>query len=261
MNTIRGSLSTGKTAPSPDIECWLPSGDPSGVGIVIFPGGGYGHLAAHEGSDYAKFLSRAGIACFVTKYRLGSEDHRHPEMLEDALAAISTVRSHAAEFSIDPEKLGVMGSSAGGHLAAHSLVAWQQYESEISLRPSFGILCYPVIASRGPYAHAESMTNLAGDNPSPELLDALSCDKHVSAETPPCFLWHTGEDMGVPLENSILFATALRQHSVPFELHLYHKGGHGLGLGASFDWAHECLRWIEETAQPGVALRCGDPRA
>jgi acetyl esterase/lipase len=261
MKTIRGTLNAGKTAPLPDVECYLPSVESSGIGIVIFPGGGYGNLATHEGRDYAKFFSRVGIACFVTKYRLGSAGHRHPEMLEDALAAISTVKSRAKEFAINPEKLGVMGSSAGGHLAAHSLVAWQQYQREVSLRPRFGILCYPVIASQGPYAHAGSMANLAGDNPSPELLDALSCDKHVSAETPPCFLWHTGEDTGVPLENSILFATALRKHSIPFELHLYHKGGHGLGLGAPFDWAHECLRWIEETAQPSVALRSGDPRA
>jgi acetyl esterase/lipase len=182
-------------------------------------------------------------------------------MLEDALAAISTVRSRANEFSVDPDKLGVMGSSAGGHLAAHTLVAWYRYESKIPLRPSFGILCYPVIVSQGPHVHEGSMRNLAGENPSAELLDELSCDKQVSAETPPCFLWHTGEDAGVPLENSILFAAALRKHGIPFELHLYHKGGHGLGLDAPFDWSSNCLRWIEETAQPSVALRRGDPRA
>lgn len=218
-------------------------------------------MAAHEGEGYAQFLCSAGIACFVVKYRLGSEGHRHPEMLEDALAAISVVRSRSAEFAVDPSKLGVMGSSAGGHLAAHTLVAWQRYESKIPLRPSFGVLCYPVIASCGPHAHEGSIRNLAGEHPAPELLDELSCHKHVSAETPPCFLWHTGEDATVPLENSIMFATALRKHSIPFELHIYHKGRHGLGLGTPFDWSNECLRWIEETAQPSVALRRGKPRA
>jgi acetyl esterase/lipase len=235
----------------------LPESDPSGVGIIIFPGGGYGGLAAHEGAGYAQFLCSAGVACFVVKYRLGPEGHRHPAMLEDALAAIATVRSRAKEFAINPAKLGVMGSSAGGHLAAHSLVAWQQYESRVSLRPSFGILCYPVIVSHGPHAHQGSIRNLAGEKPSPELLHELSCDKHVCAETPPCFLWHTAEDTAVPLENSTLFAAALRKHSIPFELHLYHKGRHGLGLGAPFDWSKECLRWIEETAQPDVPLRLG----
>lgn len=260
MKTIRGSLDSGKTDPSPDIECWLPSGEPSGVGVVIFQGGGYRRLAEHEGPGYAAFLARAGIACFVTKYRLGSQGHRHPEMLEDALAAIATVRSRAAEFAVDPGKVGVMGSSAGGHLAAHALVAWRPYERGIALRPDFGILCYPVIVSRGPYAHADSMASLAGADASPELLDALSCDRHVSAETPPCFLWHTGEDTAVPPENSMVFASALRRHHVPFELHLYHKGAHGLGLSAPFPWAQECLRWIEETVQPAVPLRREDAR-
>ena len=255
MKTISGNLDNAKTAPSPAIECWLPASEPGGVGILIFPGGGYGGLAAHEGEEYARFLCSAGVACFVVRYRLGTEGYRHPAMLEDALAAISTVRSRADEFAVDPAKLGVMGSSAGGHLAAHALVAWQQYESKIPLRPSFGVLCYPVITSHGPYAHEGSMHNLAGERPSQELLDELSCDKLVSVETPPCFLWHTGEDAGVPLENSIMFATALRKHGISFELHLYHKGAHGLGLGAPFDWSGECLRWIEETTQPGVALR------
>lgn len=215
---------------------------------MILPGGGYGDLAEHEGKGYAEYFSKAGIACFVVSYRLGSQGFRHPAMLEDALAAIYTIRSAAREYHVEPHHLGIMGSSAGGHLAAHTLVAWNQYKSDISLRPDFGILCYPVVTSQGPYAHTGSMLNLAGDSASPELLNELSCDKQVSAETPPCFLWHTGEDTGVPLENSILFASALRRHGVPFELHLYHKGEHGLGLGAPFDWAPECLRWMDEIA-------------
>jgi acetyl esterase/lipase len=252
MKTIHGKLDAGTTAPSPKIDCWVPEQAPNGIGLIIFPGGGYGGLADHEGAGYAQYFCSVGISCFVVTYRLGSQGHRHPAMLEDALAAIHTVRSQAADFGVDPQKIGVMGSSAGGHLAAHALVAWPQYARDRSLRPDFGILCYSVITAEGPHAHQGSIQNLVGDNPSPELLAEISCEKQVSAKTPPCFLWHTGEDTGVPLENSILFASALRAHSVPFELHLYHKGRHGLGLNAPFDWATECLRWLEDTVQPGV---------
>jgi acetyl esterase/lipase len=253
MHTIKGQLDTGRTAPAPDIECWVPTHDPSGIGLVIFPGGGYGNLADHEGADYARHFRDAGVACFVVKYRLGTQGYRHPAMLEDGLAAIAAVRSRAAEFAVDPGRLGVMGSSAGGHLAAHTLVAWQEYRSAVPLRPAFGVLCYPVIAVRGPYAHEGSRRNLAGDNPAPELLDELSCAQRVCGATPPCFLWHTVEDTGVPPENSLLFAAALRQHGVPFELHLYQRGAHGLGLGAPFAWAAECRRWLAEVAPSGVA--------
>ena len=249
MNRINGELKWGETAPSPGIDCYIPKDNPNGIGIIIFPGGGYGGLSEHEGKGYAEYFCASGIASFVVTYRLGSNGHRHPAMLEDALAAINTVRLRAHEFSIDPHKLGVMGSSAGGHLAAHALVAWEQYKSNTSLRPDFGILCYPVIVSEGQHAHTGSMRNLAGNSPSPELLHAISCDKHVSAKTPPCFIWHTGEDTCVPLENSMLFATALRESGVPFELHLYTKGGHGLGLNTSFTWAADCMRWVEDITQ------------
>ena len=142
-----------------------------------------------------------------------------------------------------------MGSSAGGHLASQALVAWHTYESDVSLRPDFGIMCYPVIASQGPYAHAGSMRNLAGQDPTSETLNMLSSDLHVGPDTPPCFLWHTGEDAAVPLENSMLFASALRAHGVPFELHLYGRGQHGLGLATPFDWGAQCLRWIGEITE------------
>ena len=209
------------------------------------PGGGYGALAEHEGRGYAEYFA-AGIAAFVVTYRLGTDGFRHPAMLEDALAALRAVRARADQFGIDPQRIGIMGSSAGGHLASQVLVAWSNYESDVLLRPDFGILCYPVIASQGLYAHAGSMRNLAGQDPSPELLDALSSDRYVGPDTPPCFLWHTGEDTAVPLENSMLFASALRAHDVPFELHLYGRVGHGLGLGTQFDWGAQCLRWIGE---------------
>lgn len=253
VKTIIGRLPRGTMAPAPEIQCWIPQGVRNGAGLIILPGGGYGGLAEHEGKKYAEYFSRCGVACFVVRYRLGSEGFRHPAMLEDALAAIFTVRNSATDFGLDPRKIGVMGSSAGGHLAAHSLIAWHQYESEISLRPDFGILCYPVITSSGEFCHQGSITNLIGPTPSSALLEEVSCEKHVTKNTPPCFIWHTAEDQCVPVENSMMFASALRKHGVPFELHVYARGNHGLGLNAPFAWAQDCVRWLKETAQqPGA---------
>jgi len=249
MKTIIGYLKHGATEPEPQIECWIPENEHSGVGLIVFPGGGYGGLAEHEGKGYAEYFVKAGIACFVVTYRLGSQGFRHPAMLEDALAAISAVRSSAAEFGVNPRKIGVMGSSAGGHLTAHALVAWNRYENPVSLRPDFGILCYPVIMSSGDFCHQGSMDNLLGGRPSSTLLDEVACEQHVTRETPPCFIWHTAADDGVPVENSMAFASALRRNGVPFELHVYARGGHGLGLNAPFSWESDCLRWLREEMQ------------
>ena len=245
MKIIEAKLKSGMTNPLPNIECWVPEDNHTGMGIIIFPGGGYQNLAEHEGKGYAEYFVKQGIACFVVSYRLAPE-HHHPEMLEDALAAIETIRTNAKDFGVEPNKIGVMGSSAGGHLAAHSLVAWDQYESDVSLRPDFGILCYPVILASGKNAHQGSIQNLFGEKPSLELLNAMSCEKHVSDKTPPCFIWHTCEDPGVPVENSMIFASALRENHVKFELHLYTKGRHGLGLNSIFRWETDCLRWLQE---------------
>jgi acetyl esterase/lipase len=215
------------------------------MGLVIFPGGSYGMLAEHEGRGYAEHFRAHGIACFVVHYRLGTAGHRHPAMLEDALFAIGSVRARAAELGLDPQRIGVMGSSAGGHLAAHALVAHEQHASAVSLRPDFGVLCYPVVTMQGPFAHAESRTNLLGDAPPAALLDALSCDRQVTAQTPPCFIWHTVADASVPVEHSLLFAAALRRHAVPFELHLYEEGAHGLGLETELPWGRDCLGWLQ----------------
>ena len=242
METMRGALPGATSGPSPEIVCWPAQGEATGAGLVIFPGGGYGKLAEHEGAGYAEYFSAAGIASFVVRYRLGTEGHRHPAMLEDAYAAVSQVRLRAAGFGVDPGKVGVMGSSAGGHLAAHALVAWGGYGEAV--RPDFGALCYPVILSQGEYAHRGSMLNLLGEGADDGALAAVSCESRVDGRTPPCFLWHTGEDEAVPQENSLAFAAALRRNGVPFELHLYPRGRHGLGLGTDFDWGAECLRWI-----------------
>ncbi len=245
MNELIGSLESSLTDSAPQITVFPPAKNKyNGIGIVILPGGGYGMLAEHEGKGYGEFFSKNGFACFVVKYRLGSGGHRHPAMLEDALAAIETVRKYSEKSRLGLKKVGIMGSSAGGHLAAHSLVDYAKYKSSVPLRPDFGILCYPVIDMRGNFRHQGSLNNLIGENPPEKLIDEVACLDHVSEKTSPCFIWHTWEDSGVPVENSLLFASALRKHGVPFELHVYEKGSHGLGLNTDFPWAQDCIRWL-----------------
>jgi acetyl esterase/lipase len=225
-----------RTDPAPRIDCFPARGRRgSRAALVIFPGGGYAGLADYEGE---------GIACFVVRYRLGSQGHRHPAMLEDALAAVATVRAHCAEFGVDASRIGVMGSSAGGHLAAHALTAYDRYPGPVSARPDFGVLCYPVISMRPPYAHAGSRDMLLGADASAALCDEVSCERHVTEQTPPCFLWHTREDASVPYQNSTMFAAALEAHGVPFELHLFDKGPHGMGRDQSHPWAAACSHWL-----------------
>ncbi len=243
---IEGSLKSGTTNPAPKIECFIPENNHTGIGMVVFAGGGYANLSVHEGVGYAEHFVKEGIACFVVTYRLSGDGHHHPEMLEDALAAMETVRARLDEFGVEAGKLGVIGSSAGGHLAAHLSTAYDQYASDVVLRPDFCVLCYPVIIAKGDHINQGSVTNLLGENPAEELLDDISLEKQVTENTPPCFIWHTYEDTCVPVENSMMLAAVLREHSVPFELHLYNKGRHGLGLGSMFRWEADCLRWIKE---------------
>jgi acetyl esterase/lipase len=238
---FHGKLPSGSTSPAPRITPYLPD-VPNGLGLLVFPGGGYQGRAEHEGKGYAEWFAARGVACFVVEYRVGPDGFKHPAMLEDALAAMAVVREHAEAWGL--RRLGVIGSSAGGHLAAMALTAYTRYGNPENLRPDFGILCYPVILTRGELAHAGSRNNLLGPNPSDELINAVSPAQHVDANTPPCFLWHSGEDTSVPMENSLAFAAALRKHGVPHALHLIPKGRHGLGLAADFPWAEEALRWM-----------------
>jgi acetyl esterase/lipase len=243
----------------PTITPYLP--DPTnatGAAIVICPGGAYEHLAPHEGKDYARWLNQQGVTCFVLKYRLGSHGYRHPAMLQDAARAVRLVKAKAADWKIDPKRVGLMGSSAGGHLASTLLTHFDSGDAAAadlverqSSRPDIGILCYPVI-TMGEYAHQVSKKNLLGTNPPPELVQLLSNELQVTTNTPPCFIWTTFEDKTVPMENSLLFAEALRKNHVPFDLHVYEKGGHGMGLAAKFPFAHphpwagDCLFWLKE---------------
>ena len=229
----------------------------TGAAIVVCPGGGYGALARHEGPDYALFLNHQGITAFVLKYRLGSHGYRHPRMLEDAQRAIRTVRARAAEWQIDPNRVGIMGSSAGGHLASTAITHFDSGKAGAadpidrqSSRPNLGILCYPVI-TMGPNTHQGSKSNLLGKLPSAELVQLLSNEKQVTRNTPPCFIWHTWEDKAVKVENSLEFAAALQKSGVPFDLHVYHKGRHGIGLADTppfanvHPWARDLVFWLK----------------
>ena len=253
-----GALGTeGKDIPT--LTPYLAKPDKAtGAAIVICPGGGYGGLADHEGKGYALWLNEQGIAGFVLKYRLGSGGYRHPVMLGDAARAVRLVRARAADWQVDPKRVGIMGSSAGGHLASTLLTHFDAGDANAtdvverqSSRPDVGILCYAVI-SMGTNTHQGSKNNLLGKDPSPELVKLLSNELQVTPQTPPCFLWHTWEDGAVKVENTLDFAQALRRNGVRFDLHIYEKGGHGLGLGSReydptkfLDWTRDCASWLK----------------
>ena len=243
----------------PTLTPYLP--DPAsatGAAMIICPGGGYEHLAPHEGNDYALWLNQHGVTGFVLQYRLASSGYHHPAMLQDAARAVRLVRAGAGDWKIDPKRVGIMGSSAGGHLAATLLTHFDSGNPDAadpverqSSRPDIGVLCYAVI-TMGQYTHQGSKDSLLGRNPPPELVQELSNELHVTANTPPCFLWTTDEDKTVPMENTMLFASALRKNGVPFALHIYQKGGHGMGLADKppfanpHPWAADCLFWLKE---------------
>jgi acetyl esterase/lipase len=254
-----GALGQG-TNDVPTVTAFPPdAGKASGAAIVICPGGGYGGLAPHEGKGYALWFNEHGVTAFVLKYRLGSAGYRHPVMLQDAARAIRTVRARAEEWRLDPKRVGIIGSSAGGHLASTLLTHFDAGQAEatdpierVSSRPDFGILCYPVI-SMGEHTHQGSKNNLLGKEPSPELVRELSNELQVTKDTPPCFIWHTAEDKAVPVENALLFAGALRKAGVPFDLHIYERGNHGMGLGSQpygggerHPWTRDCLFWLKQ---------------
>ncbi len=254
---VPGALADGEDD-RPTLTAYLP--DPArrnGATLLILPGGAYMGLAEHEGKGYAERFVAEGIACYVLKYRLGSKGYRHPVMLQDAARALRTVRAWAQRDGLDPARVGVIGSSAGGHLASTLATHFDLGRADapdpierLSSRPDVVILCYPVITLKDPYAHAGSRRALLGEKPSAELIASLSNEDRVTAETPPTFLWHTVEDRSVPVENSLLFAEALRRAGVPFALHVFERGAHGLGMGRpgrpAPPWYEPCLYWLRE---------------
>ena len=246
----------------PTLTIYLPPQDKAtGAAIVICPGGGYGALAMdHEGHQIAQWLNSFGVAGFIVKYRHRNSGagYGYPAPLQDAQRAIRTVRSKAKDWGIDPNRIGVLGFSAGGHLASSAATHFTEvlYEARdaidrVSCRPNFAVLIYPVISLIEPFTHAGSGKNLLGPNPDRELLEKLSNERQVTPQTPPCFLIHTWEDKGVPAENSIYFYLALRQAKVPAEMHIFLKGQHGFGLGRNLDgvsaWPNLCQKWMQES--------------
>lgn len=219
---------------------------PNGTAAVVCPGGGYGFLADdHEGKQVAEFLNGLGITAFVLKYRIVQKDRPgplHPAPLTDAQRAIRLVRAKAKDFGIDPDRIGVMGFSAGGHLASTAGTHFDKGLTEgdaidrTSCRPDFLILAYPVISMEPGVTHNGSRVNLIGAKPDAKLIEHYSNEKQVTKETPPTFIFQTSADTAVPAENAVRFYVALKQAGVPAELHIYEKGKHGVGLGRDPRW-------------------------
>jgi acetyl esterase/lipase len=231
-----------------------PAARATGAAVIICPGGGYGILAwEKEGVEPARWFNSLGVAAFVLKYRL--MEYGQPAPLRDVLRATRLVRSRAAEFGIKPDRIGVMGFSAGGHLASCAGTLYDTPEGRtgapldsVSARPDFLMLIYPVITMKDPYAHAGSRRNLLGPAPTPELIERYSTELQVTKDTPPAFLLTTFEDRTVPAENSLGFFTAMRRVGVPAELHAYEKGPHGFGLRPGFGpvsgWPKLLEQWL-----------------
>jgi acetyl esterase/lipase len=233
-----------------------PADRATGGAVVVCPGGGYQVVAAdHEGKQVAEWLNSLGVSAFVLQYRLGPRYH-HPAPLQDAQRAIRIVRTRAQEWSVDPKRVGILGFSAGGHLASTAATHFDDGRPDAAdpvdrhgSRPDFAVLCYPVISLHDPTAHAGSRRNLLGDPADPALVELMSNERQVTARTPPAFLWHTADDGAVPVANSLLFFEALTKAGVPGELHVFPHGRHGVGLAAGdpslSQWPRLCAVWME----------------
>lgn len=239
----------------PTLTVYSPEpGKANGTGVILASGGGYIRVAVGlNGGDITRWLNSLGVTVFVLKYRV--VEYGHPAPLQDALRAVRMVRSRAQEFGVKPDRIGMLGGSAGGHLTASAGTLFDLPEGrtgadldKVSGRPDFMVLIFPVISMIDPATHAASRKALLGDNPSEELKERLSVERHVTADTPPAFLVHSTEDRTVPVENSILFFQAMRRANRPIEMHLYPKGPHGSGmdprLGPTSLWPKLCEEWM-----------------
>jgi acetyl esterase/lipase len=232
-----------------------PAAKQTGAAVIVCPGGGYGGLAEHENYPIARWLNSLGITAAVLTYRLGPRYH-HPVMQNDVNRAVRFVRAHAAEWKVDAKHIGIIGFSAGGHLASTAATHFDEGDANaadpidrVSSRPDAAILVYPVITMTDPFTHAGSRTNLLGEHPTPELIDLLSNEKQVTPKTPPCFLVQGTDDTVVPAENGLLFTLACRKAGVPVELHQFAHGPHGFGLGGNDpilrQWPGQCADWLK----------------
>jgi len=242
----------------PTLTLYIPEPNvATGTAVIICPGGGYAHLAIdHEGQQVATWLNGLGVLAGVLRYRHNGDGYKHPIPMWDAQRAIRLVRYKAASLGIRPDRIGILGFSAGGHLA--STVATHVDKAagpaadpidQLSSRPDFAILIYPVITMYPPYCHMGSRQNLLGENPDPALIELFSNERQVGPDTPPTFLVHGGDDKTVPVENSILFYQALRKASVKAEMHVFLESRHGFGLGspgsAVSQWPGLCQQWMK----------------
>lgn len=256
-NSADGKVQSTSQVSIPTLSIFLPKEiKPNQTAVIILPGGGYTHLAIDkEGTKVALWLNSLGITAFVLKYRLPNDlimKNKNIGPLQDAQEAVRYVRSNAAKWNLDVSKIGIMGFSAGGHLAStlstHYNDKIYNSDSKISARPDFSLLIYPVISMQNDITHKGSQISLLGNNPSQELLDSFSNEKKVTAQTPPAFLVHATDDNAVLPENSINYYLALKKNGIAAELHLYENGGHGFGLGVkdtSKFWTKQCEDWLK----------------
>jgi len=239
---------------TPTLTAFIPD-NPHGAAIVICPGGGYAFLSINkEGYKVAEWLNTLGITAFVLKYRLPSDDIMKDKTkgpLQDAQEAIRFIRRNAQKWQLNTEKIGIMGFSAGGHLAATLSTHYKDevypVSDTISAKPNFSVLVYSVISMEDNIAHKGSRNRLLGTNPSKSLIEKFSNEKHINSLTPPAFLVHASNDKGVPVENSLAYYLALKNSNVSAELHIYQDGNHGFGLGTKGTnqyWTQQCERWL-----------------
>jgi acetyl esterase/lipase len=252
----------------PWVDVYLPEkAKANGAAFVVCPGGGYGGLAAdHEGIQPAKFFNSLGVTAFVLHYRLGTSGYHFPIELQDVQRAIRLVRSGAAKYGIDPQRIGVMGFSAGGHLSSMAATVFEEGDPKakdpidrVSSRPDVAVPCYPVISMIDDFGHKGSRKNLLGPNDNDELAKQVSTNLRVTPRTPPCFIFQTDEDTVVPAENAVQFYLALRKNQVPAELHIYRPGPHGVGLMQGDPvlgtWPQHLAAWLRNQAFFSTAAR------
>jgi acetyl esterase/lipase len=253
---------------TPRVDVYLPSGKACGAGIVVLPGGGYGGLAAdHEGKQIAQFYNSLGVTAFVCFYRLGTQGYHHPIQMNDAKRAVRWARAHADKYGLDKGRIGLIGFSAGGHLASTVGTLFDGGDpnaadpiDKLSSRPDFLVLGYPVISMSDPYSHGGSRKNLLGpENSNEELARQLTNYRNVSPHTPPTFIFQTDEDVAVPAENAVAFYLALRKHKVPAEMHIYQRGPHGVGLQLGdpvlSTWSAHLRDWLRNNGWLSTAKR------
>jgi acetyl esterase/lipase len=234
----------------PTITLFPPSVPANGAAMLVYPGGGFEALMDYEGEAYAHWLAGQGYYAFVVAYRLTPHGYALPEIFQDCMRSVRWARARAGQLGYDPLKIGVIGSSAGAHLCANLSVHWDLGDSKaedpverVSSRPDLAVLCYSPINLPRPFRW---LRLFGGQVPEDKEINFYSAARNVHHDTPPAFLFHTAGDEMVPAEQSLIYARALARKKVPYEVHIYERGQHGLALGNGHPWTVECLRWLKE---------------